>query len=174
MLSLLERVKAPPVPPCTATALQRLWSLPKNKTLSKKEQAPHWQSGTEAEHSRCQACGLFVLTGQTWNRVKDAKSLDRDLEPELPLVCLLPGPGQQPVTRSLPWTPAWDSAPCWYQNLAPRSRQGLRASPELRSALSPSPPHTEGRQGQTRVFSPPQWPHRILTHTCERLEIVRP
>lgn len=52
--------EALPVPP-------RLWALPKNKTQSRKEQAPCRQAGTEAGHSRCQACALFVLTGQTWS-----------------------------------------------------------------------------------------------------------
>lgn len=108
----------------TATALQHLWYLPKNKTLSKKEQAARRQPGTEAAHSRCQACGLFVLTGQTWNGIKDAKSTDQHLEPELPLACLLP----DPMIRSPPWTPVWGSVLWWHQIPALRSRQGLRAS----------------------------------------------
>lgn len=74
------------------------------------------------------------------------------------------------MTRSPPWTPARGSAPWWYQSPPLRSRQGLWASLKLRSALSPWPPCTKGRQS---VFFT-SWPHRILTHTRENLEIARP
>lgn len=139
MLSVLQRVK-----PCLCLpAPSRLWALPKNKTLSTKEQTP---AGSLAPRQGTVAA-------------RHAVSLSLQVKPGTEL--------RMPISRSALGVTARSCLaardqelsldPCpggsalgWYQSPAPRSKQSLKATLEVRSSLSPSSPSPKEAKHQRK------------------------